>query len=317
MMARQPLPRLRYSTCRIAARRALGLLLCLLLLSATGTAGQAATTEKFHTTVGFSTSTFLDVDRDRAQAISGVWTDMVARTWGGTTSTHICASLAEFEKPPTTQNIDLAIMLADEYLAIREKGVFEALFVSAADHGIYDRLVLVTRRNSAVRSLLDLKGKTLIQQKGVYAKGRNLWLDTLLLRKGVRAPKHFFGRDSEALKPANALLPVFFGKSDACVVTMRSFTLMAELNPQLKQQLVILEESPQRPSSIIAVRKGLDARHRHRIHEVLASLDQHTQGKQLLTLFRMTRLVPYRSQYLTELDKLFKDYNTLKGAASP
>ena len=68
---------------------------------------------------------------------------------------------------------------------------------------------------------------------------------------------------------------------------------MAELNPQLSSDLLVLEESPPWPTGIIAVRKGLPTQFRETIQEVLGTLDKSTQGKQLLTLFRMDNLVHF------------------------
>lgn len=268
--------------------------------------------EAFHTSVGFSISAFLDVDKDRAQSITGLWTSLVARKWGGSASTRVCSSLSELEKEIRSKKIDLVVLLSAEYLELKGKVPLEPLFVSAKEEDIYDRLILVVRRDSGTRSLSDLKGKTLIQQKGLYADGRNLWLDTLLMRKGVKDPERFFSKAREVLKPLTAILPVFFRKEDACVVTLRSLQVMAELNPQLSRELLVLEESPPRPSCVLAARKGLTARHRETLQEVLGTLDQSAQGKQLLTLFRMNRLVPFQPEYLVPLEGLFREHRDLK-----
>jgi ABC-type phosphate/phosphonate transport system substrate-binding protein len=269
-------------------------------------------TQAFHTSVGFSISTFLDADKDRAQAISSLWTGLVAQKWGGTADTRICNSMTEFEQNILTGKLDVVVLLSTEYLALREEVPLEPLFVSARGTDIYDRLILVTRRDSGHLSLADLKGKTLLQQKGLYENGRNLWLDTLLMRKGIAVPEQYFLSDRKTLKPSDAIMSVFFGKADACIVTKRSLEVMAELNPQLKNELTILEESPPRPSSILAVRRGISVVKRAMLLEILGTLNQSPEGKQLLTLFKMNRLATFRPQYLVPIEKLFREYHVLK-----
>lgn len=271
---------------------------------------QAAT--KFHTTVGFSVSTFMHVDKDRAQAITQLWTDLVDRKWGGTASTRVYNSLSELERAVTSKNIDLAVLLAGEYLEIREKAPMAPLFISVKENNFYDHLILVVRKDGNVRSLSDLKGGMLIQQSGLYANGRNLWLDTLLMRHGITCPNRCFSSDRKALKPSSAVLPVFFRKADACIVAASSFRVMAELNPQLRKELSILEQSPPRPSCIISVRKGLPVQQREMVLEVLGALDQSPQGKQLLTLFRMHRLAPFKPEYFVPMEDLFREHRELR-----
>lgn len=288
------------------------MLLGMLLLHHVISAPMVQAARNFHTTVGFSVSTFMHVDKNRAQAITQLWTDLVARKWGGTASTRVYNSLAELERAVTSKNIDLAVLLAGEYLEIRENTPMEPLFISVKENNIYDHLILVVRRDGNVRVLSDLKGGTLIQQSGLYANGRNLWLDPLLMQRGISSPNRFFSSDRKALKPSSAVLPVFFRKADACIVAASSFRVMAELNPQLREELSILEQSPPRPSSVIAVRKGLPAQQREMVLEVLGTLDQTTQGKQLLTLFRMHRLIPYKTEYFVALEKLFREHRELR-----
>ena len=252
------------------------------------------------------------MSKDQAQTVVSLWTTLVAGKWGGTSSTRICTTLAEFKRASAQKKIDLVVLLPAEYLQLREKESLAPLFISVKDKNLYDQFVLVVRKDSGARSLADLKGKKLLQKAELSADGRSLWLDTLLMRQGVRNPKRFFVNAREETKASASIFAVFFKKADCCVVTRRSLRVMAELNPQLSRELLVLEESPPWPISIVAVRKGLALQHRNTIQEVLGTLDKSTQGKQLLTLFRMDRLVPFRPEYLSQMEKLFRENRRLK-----
>ncbi|MRR06455.1 MAG: hypothetical protein EG828_05850 [Deltaproteobacteria bacterium] len=287
----------------------IGLLLLMLLAVPLRTASGA---EEIPISVAFSKSTFIDVNKDQAQAVAALWTDLVASKWGGISSTRICTTLAELEKGTSSKKIDLVVLLPAEYLQLREKVSLEPLFISVKNKDFYEQLVLVVRKDSGARSLADLKGTKLLQQGELSADGRSLWLDTLLMRQGVRNPKRFFANVRAPSKASASIFAVFFKRADCCVVAHRSLRVMAELNPQLSRELMVLEESPPWPISIVAVRKGLPAQDRQTIQEVLGTLDKSTQGKQLLTLFRMDRLVSFRPAYLTQMEKLFRENRRLK-----
>ena len=285
-------------------------LLLLMLLAVTPRTASGA--EGIPISAAFSKSAFLDVSKDQAQAVAALWTDLVASKWGGTASTRIFTTLAELEKGIRSSKIDLVVLLPAEYLQLREKVSLEPLFVTEKNNNLHDRLVLVVRKDSGARSLADLKGKTLLQQRDLSADGRILWLDTLLMRQGVRNPERFFANTRESAKPSASIFAVFFKRADSCLVTHRRLRVMVELNPQLSRELLILEESPPMPICIIAVRKGIPVQHKKTIQEACTSLDKSTQGKQLLTLFRMDRLVSFRPEYLTQLEKLFRENRRLK-----
>jgi phosphonate transport system substrate-binding protein len=262
--------------------------------------------------VGFSASTFLDIEKDQAKSISALWASLVARKWGGRTETVICTSLTEFQQGIRDEKLDVVVLLASEYLALRDKLPLEPVFVSARDKEIYYQYILVVRNDRGLRSLTDLKGKKVLLPRNLTASGNDMWLDTLLMRKGIAAPERYFVSDQKIFKPSGAVMPVFFGKADACIVSKRSLQIMTELNPQLQRELMILEESPPTPNCIIAFRKGLPGSRKEVFMKVLESLGQDTEGEQLLTLFRMNRLVPYRHSYLIPMEKLFREYRKLK-----
>lgn len=287
-----------------------GLLLAALLLGLTSMPWAG---EPFHSVVGFSNSTFLDTDKESSQAVARLWTGLVARKHGGTSDTRILGSLAEIEREVRLKRVDLLILLSSEYLELKERIPLEPLCVSAKKDDIHDRLALIVRRDSGIRTIANLRGKNLIRQKGLSSDGRDQWLETLLMHDGVRAPDHFFSPGSHhVLKPSMAVMPVFFRKADACIVTRSSLKVMGELNPQLNRELTVLAESPPRPGSVIVVRRGLPPLHREALRDILETLDKSPQGQQLLTLFRMSRLVPFNPDFLEPLEKLSREYHSMK-----
>lgn len=294
------------------SRWILHVLLILMVLHLATNPRIALASQQFHMTVGFSAGTFVDIDKEQAKSICALWAELVGRKWGGKSEAFIGNSLTELENGIREAKFDVVVLLASEYLSLKQRAQLEPLFVSARGKDLYYQQVLVVRKDSGYRAVKDLRGKAVLQQKGAYDDGNDLWLDTLLMRKGIAAPKRYFASNRIVLKPTGAVMPVFFGKADACIMSKRSLKVMAELNPQLQRELLILEESPPILNCIIAFREGISSSRKELFLKILGSLDQSTEGQQLLTLFKMTRLVPYQHFYLVPVEKLFREHNDLK-----
>ncbi len=83
-----------------------------------------------------------------------------------------------------------------------------------------------------------------------------IWLDVELARAGLPAAEYFFDPMAHVGKVSEVLLPVFFGKEDACLVTQKVFDIMAELNPQISRQLKIVAASKGYIPGFLAFRKN-------------------------------------------------------------
>jgi ABC-type phosphate/phosphonate transport system substrate-binding protein len=298
------------------SRRIIHVLLILMVFHLATNPQIALANQQFHLTVGFSAGTFVDIDKEQAKSICALWAELVARKWGGKSEAFIGNSLTELENGIREARFDMVVLLAPEYLILKQRVPLEPFLVSARGAEIHYHQVLVVRKDSGFRTVTDLRGKTVLQQKGAYDDGNDLWLDTLLMRKGIAAPKRYFASNRIVLNPTGAVMPVFFGKADACIMSKRSLKIMGELNPQLQRELMIIEESPPILNCIIAFREGISSSRKELFGKILGTLDQNTEGQQLLTLFKMTKLVPYQHLYLVPVEKLFRENHDLKRRAA-
>lgn len=141
-------------------------------------------------------------------------------------------------------------------------------------------------------------------------------MDSLLIGQGQPRQDAFFKRVEVVSKPAQAVLAVFFGKKDACVVDRSAFQVMAELNPQIRRSLETLAASEALANSVLCVsRDGWPLpEDRKNLLESLAELHLESTGQQILTLFKADQLVPFRQEVLANVRKLRDD---LAGSAPP
>jgi ABC-type phosphate/phosphonate transport system substrate-binding protein len=259
--------------------------------------------------VAFSPQSFFNVDPRDAIGAARVWIRQADRKLGNTPETTVLSfsSQSEVESALAGNEIDILVMIADEFINLRES--FDLTPVLSTDYGknFYDELLVLVRAESDISSVSQLRGKSLRIEGGQKGTIPIKWLQSLLHSKASSTPREFFGSISEFPKASQIITPVFFGQADACIASLTSFETMSELNPQLGRKLRILEKSPGFVTGIIAVRKGVQNRRRDALIDALRLMDGEPKGKQVLTIFRINRLVPFHAEHLASMEKLSRE----------
>lgn len=163
----------------------------------------------------------------------------------------------------------------------------------------------------------QLRGLKLIAESGRYAGPvAFMWFETLLMREGLGRKEDFFGTIEDAGRTSQAVLGVFFGEFDACLVTHRSFETMKELNPQIGEELTALNRSPALMREMVCGRKGYDETRKQVLMDGAFKLHHYVKGQQILDLFGLDRVVPFDPAYLDPIIGLVEEYNDLRGRSA-
>ncbi len=182
----------------------------------------------------------------------------------------------------------------------------DVVFVPLTNRDPLKRVLLLVHRDSGATRLADLHGKSALILLNANATLGRPWLETSTLAAGLGYPNELFDRLDTVAKPNAAILPVFFRRSDACIVDDASFAVACELNPQLRRDLVVLAQSEPMLEGLICLNRiGWDSTDQR--EALLASLPQtHADpaGRQILTLFRIEKLVPFESRQLDSVAAL-------------
>lgn len=149
-----------------------------------------------------------------------------------------------------------------------------------------DELLLVVRGESGMASLRDLRGRSLLLWESPSTTLAEPWLAVAVGQEGLGTPRQLLTRVTTNTKLAQVVLPVFFGQSDACVVTRRGWDTMVELNPQLSRKLKVMMASPPMEGVFFACRRDYPARLRNSIFDGLLTLKSSPPARQILTLFQ-------------------------------
>jgi hypothetical protein len=154
--------------------------------------------------------------------------------------------------------------------------------------------------------LEDAREKSLLVQKG-SGELPLMWLENEFRKAGQGDPRVFFKEIVDMDSVGQTVLPVFFGKAAAGLVTIDGLETLAELNPQIETRLHRVLVSEPLLTSVICVREGYPEEDRKIILRVSEKLHERPEGEQILTLMRVERLVRFEPEYLASLEKLISE----------
>jgi ABC-type phosphate/phosphonate transport system substrate-binding protein len=273
----------------------------------------ASATMPSYLSVALSINKYSDLDEKDAKAALNVWISMISKTGGFPTKVDLLSykDLALFEKEARENRVDLVFLFAPEYLQMKNRIPFEPVAISTPLGADYKQFSVFVRKDRGINKVVELANKDAFMEGGENNLLLSLWFETLLMKEGAFGPAGFLSSFKNVKKPSQALLPVFFGKADACVVSRGGFEMMKELNPQVGQELVAIAHSPEYPQGIICMRKGWAEKYWGFLDHMF-QLHKQSQGKQILTLMKISKLAPFKPAYLETTEALLQEHEALK-----
>lgn len=290
---------------------------CLLGWIPDGRAADAA--ERYPLRIGFSGTLFTGMNENDARAAVRGWGQTIAREHRVpvTPEPKVLTGTNDMGAALKSGEVDVVGMLLTEYAVLNSEVELDPLMVTHNAGGVLERYVVLVRQDSEVRTVADLAGRSL----NVYRAGRMClaepWLDLLATEAGIRHPSQFPGARTRFPKISLTILPVFFGRADACLVLRSGFETMAELNPQLRSRLRVVAESGDLVPLVFAFRA--DYRPPFRTNLVAAFENLHTTpaGQQALTIFHCEKLSRMSPEFLGPSLELHRNHARIVSAVGP
>ncbi|HNV69495.1 MAG TPA: PhnD/SsuA/transferrin family substrate-binding protein [Candidatus Ozemobacteraceae bacterium] len=304
---------------RKAFRRQTVVHICLLMVSlagllATGILGQdAGEKPKRQLRLGYSGTTISKVDVNDAKVAMKLWTEKFSSEEGSNFAAEVFIfnSVDEMKQAVVRGEIDLVAMTTQEYLDLKNEIPLQPAYTAVVGTTQFDRLVLATHRDSPIKSIADLKGKRLNLENYGSGELSTMWLDCLLLRQKLPPSATFLQEVKTFDKASPAVLPVFFQKVEACIAREYSLSVLTELNPQIGKSLRIIEQSPLYQRGMVCFRQGFNKDWQDEITRSAFRLHESTKGQQILTLFKIDRIIPFDATALASVQELMTEHRSL------
>ncbi|MBL0160038.1 MAG: PhnD/SsuA/transferrin family substrate-binding protein [Bryobacterales bacterium] len=148
-----------------------------------------------------------------------------------------------------------------------------------------EQYVVLVQDKSGIQKLGALPGHRLIVLAARRMCVAAAWLSTLLEEGRHVELERYFSSVTTDTRVSRTVLPVFFGKADACP-TRQEFDTMSELNPQVARDLKAVAQSSPMVVAFYVFRKGYQSVHRESLLKALSGLNNTASGRQLATLFQ-------------------------------
>lgn len=259
-------------------------------------------------TIAFSDNSFHDVDEDDARAIVNVIGKKLVAEYDEFAEGGSIVFNAKSELQSSIDSgVDMFILLATEYIESWDNESLIPVYSIVVDGKIGFKYHLIVNNNSSIYSVADLQNKSISLLANNNESPTYYWLSSVLKNSSLSPPNNFFSQIQLKPKAKNIILSVFFNKLDACITTSNSLDIAAELNPQLKAELRIIETSPSILTGVICLNKSiLGSKKEVVLLRALKSLHSNHYGKQLLDLYGIDHLVPYEETHIKTITDIME-----------
>jgi len=265
--------------------------------------------------IGYSSKLIKEVSIGDAQAAMELWTRELARdiTIKVQPRPVVYDNLDSIIKAVKRREIALIALTTMDYLIIKDKVPLEPSIV-AIRRGSFvgHELVLLVRRDQGITELDHLKGKRFVTFDGSLLEISYVWLNSLLRYRHLPERHRFFGSSAEVKKAGQAVLQVFFRQADVCLVNRSAFEAMAELNPQVGKDLVVLFSSDKLLEAVFCLNKYLSSNAKKQVMEAAGRAHKSPVGKQVFTLFKIDNLTPFTPRLLDSTAALLEKNSRLR-----
>lgn len=164
---------------------------------------------------------------------------------------------------------------------------------------------IFTRRDSGIKSIADLKGKSFVYVSTKTSAG--YLYPVYLLKASGYDPKTFFGRSSFVDRQDLAVLAVLNGDAQAGAAKNTTYNELAKENPRINKEMIILTTSSVKfPEQAFVVQKSLDPSLAGKLKRVLLDMDKNPEGKEVLNKLKADRYIESPPSDWTEIDKMAK-----------
>lgn len=166
-------------------------------------------------------------------------------------------------------------------MAIQELGVEPLVRPQFMDDSATCSAVVFVKKGGGIRTVRDMQGKRIAFVDKASATGFLLPL-AYFKSLGIEDYKDWFGDVLFSGTHEDAINDVLSGYADVGAVSSTIFYMLAEMNPQVLNELTILATSPQIPSNPLAVRNDLPNDLKQLLRQQLLSLRQSAAGRVIL-----------------------------------
>lgn len=262
--------------------------LCSCCALSVGAQAQQVKPDRESIRIGFVSSFFKNQNEADIVAAMKVWAATLADERGIRVDpdVQVYGSRSTAEEAVRDRRVDALTLLLEEYAGFPRDLVSGPFFRDEVDGQTHEEFVLLSRKDRDLSALKDMQGGKLGIHDNRSAGLASAWLDAQSAHAGLAAAGELFASVESKSKLSAVVLGVFFGQHDAGLVSRGGFLSMAELNPQVAEQLRIVKASPPIIPGVFCFRKDLVSTQKERFLREVLRLHESVVGAQVLRVFK-------------------------------
>lgn len=222
----------------------------------------------------------------------------------------IYPDLKTLKKDVDNRDINFFNVSTIEYFDLIDRANFKPFLSGTNDpDNKSDIYLLITNNKNQINDINQMKNVSISIPKRIENSIGAYWLKAMLREALGKTDYKSLTFLTSKQSDSEAMLSVFFGKSTYVLISENSFNLGCELNPSLKSKIKILNKSGQLLNGVFAYRVGSDPSTVKAITDVALDIHKDVEGKQILNLFKIQRIVSITENDLLESKEVINKYN--------
>lgn len=268
------------------------LALLLMIVYCAPAAASAPTETERPLRLGLTSSLFKGRNESDIVAALKVWAEVLKKEHNVNMDSNIIlfATAEEAQAAVKAKSVDSLTLLLSEYAGFQD-GLLSGPFLRDETAGTFhDEFVILAPRSDSAWTWSGLRGKKFGLHDAPNALIASTWLNAQLAEAGLGPLEQISAELVRGPKISSVVLNVFFGKTDACIVSRAGFETMVELNPQVGEKVSIVAASPPIIDSIFCFRKDLTQDQKRIFSHEISQLQNSATGQQVLHVFQADRM---------------------------
>jgi len=173
-----------------------------------------------------------------------------------------------------------------------------------------ENYILVANKRFSGFKISQLRNTTISLHKQYLLM--NFYLDYLVKKQSKQNSTQFFKRLNYTKTASKAVLDVYFGKSDVCIVPEHIYNLTIDLNPAIKQELAIIHQSNEQFLPVLFFNfKRNDSLVNSIVNNNISNISNTVRGQQILEMFNIEEVKRTTPHQLQPMRTLFNNYQAL------
>lgn len=204
-------------------------------------------------------------------------------------------------------NTYMVVISSINYLKTKNNKFLDPLLFTAEDTS----QIYVIAADNRYNELDQLKDKRIALTPTGFGEISNYWLDYLITEKYNIDKDKYFSRVDSLDTESKCINSVFFNNNQACIIREEVYNLACELNPQIRSKIKIIKRSTSLLHSLFCLTGKFNEREKDKFTDAVLNVQDTERGKQILNLFKRTKLFEYKEKHLQNINNLYKNMSSL------